>query len=136
MPRLASNELTQRLQARVQMLSYGDLAYYYGPLGDDAPLDEYGHPTGEITPVKVECSVNDAVGKRRMVEAWTDAIDIARLDAEIRFGPNVIVPTKGGKFVITQRHDNPEYADHEFEIIGIQDRGNMGFLCALHRVEI
>lgn len=136
MPRLASDELTQRLHARVADYTYGDIAYYYGPADADGPLDEYGHPTTEATPIKVECSINDAVGKRRTTEMWTDAIDIGKFDAEIRFAPNVITPVKGATFVITQRQGNPEYADHEFEVIGIQDRGNMGFLCALHRVEI
>lgn len=136
MPRLASKELTERLQSRVEEYAYGDLAYYFRPQSATTNLNEYGQPTEVVERVKVPCSLNDSIGKRRSTEAWTEAVDIAKLDAEIRFGPDVIEPEKGGKFLLVQKDDNPEFGDVEYEIVGIQNRGNFGYLCALHRIEV
>jgi hypothetical protein len=122
------------LQRETQRLAYGDVAYYYRPPNPDENLDEFGHPTEVIKGVRLECSFNPASAKSR--EQWTEQIEVAKFDVEIRFGPDEITPKKGGQFKLTTKFDNPEFADQTYEVIGIQDRGNLGYLCALHRVEI
>jgi len=105
--------------------AYTDTAVYIpAPTGED----DYGQPDEAGTQTTLECAFVDG-GK---AESWKSA-DIEILDAEIYFTD--IIPTKGGKLKITKRF-GAVVINKTFEIVGIQDRGAFGYVCALKAVTI
>lgn len=107
--------------------AYTDTAYYI-PAPDLSNLDEYGQPTPAATETLMTCAFVDT-GK---AENWRDA-DIEQLDAEIYFSS--LTPVKGGK-VRTASRFGQAVASRTYEIVGIQDRGAFGWVCALKVVTI
>lgn len=107
--------------------AYTDTAHYI-PAPDTSSLDEYGQPTASTTELLFDCAFVDG-GK---AETWKDA-DIEVLDAEIYF--DAITPTKGGKIKSITRFGQT-VTNKTFEIVGIQDRGAYGFVCALKVVTV
>jgi hypothetical protein len=122
-PRLAS-----QLQRVTEAHAYTDAAVYYGE-PTLVSVDEYGQPTYAATGTTFACSFTD----KPKMELWQDA-DIQAVEAEIRFTD--VTPTKGGRIKITKRFGDSDYADKTFEIIGIQNRGTFGYVCALRAVSI
>jgi hypothetical protein len=45
-----------------------------------------------------------------------------------------VTPSKGDYVTVTGRFDSSAYADRTFEIIGIRNRGTLGYVCALRAV--
>lgn len=107
--------------------AYTDTAHYI-PAPDISNLNEYGQPTVSTSELLILCAFVDG-GK---AELWTSA-DIEILDAEIYF--DVFLPTKGAKIKIITRFGKP-VDNKTFEIVGIQDRGEFGYVCALKAVTI
>lgn len=129
MPRLASNRLVQQLQSRIAGHFYGDTAN----LLSDAvtSLDAFGQPNATVTTTAIACSFTD----KPSVETWKGKFDIEKIDAEIRFATPA--PATANRIVLTGRWDEAAYTDSdEYEIIAIQDRGILGYLCALRKVEV
>jgi len=124
MTRMASARLVAQLQRRTASGFYGDSAF----LLVDVPsgtYDDYNNPILTESAVPLDCSFTD----KPKVEAWQAIGDVEMVEAEIRFkGPR---PTKGNRVKVTGRFDSDTYTDKTFEIIGIQDRGAFGFVCAL-----
>jgi hypothetical protein len=123
MRQLVPPRLSAQLQRRTQAHAYTDTATYIGAL-DPAIVSEYGQPSGTATETTIECSFTD----KPNAERWRGDVDIEMLAAEIRFTSPV--PSKGGRIRITKRFSEA-VAERTFEVIGIQDRGAFGFVCAL-----
>lgn len=115
------------MQTAQGMHAYTDLAIYI-PAADNANLDTYGQPTVSTTETEFICAFVDG-GK---AETWREA-DVETLDAEIYFVD--ITPIKGGTIEITERFGVP-VTHKTYEIVGIQDRGAFGYVCALKAVTI
>lgn len=127
-PRLASAKLTARIQNKVE-------GYFYGSTATISQATQTGIVNGEATVTtvntSVECSfsyINPASRDSR--EKWVGQFDITKLVAELRYNSSP-VPTKGNKVTITGRYDESAYADREFEVAGIINRGRLGYLVAL-----
>lgn len=107
--------------------AYTDTAYYI-PAPDMSNLDEYGQPTVNTSELLIPCAFVDG-GK---AEAWTSA-DIEVLDAEIYF--DALAPSKGAT-VKTVTRFGQVVTSVTYEIVGIQERGAYGYVCALKAVTI
>jgi hypothetical protein len=128
MPQLVSPRLASQLQRRTAAHAYTDTAYYT-PEADLTSLDEYGQPTASTSRVPVSCSFTD----KPKIENWRGDADVESVEAEIRF--TTPAPDKGGRITIARRFGQP-VAERTFEIIGIQDRGTFGYVCALRAVTL
>lgn len=107
--------------------AYTDTAHYI-PAPDLTSLDEYGQPTASTSELLISCAFVDTVKK----ENWRE-MDIEELDAEIYF--DTFAPAKGGKVKSISRFGQT-VTNRTFEIIGIQDRGAFGYVCALKAVTV
>jgi hypothetical protein len=107
--------------------AYTDIAAYI-PAPDPNNLDEYGQPIPSTDEITIDCAFVDEA----KAENWRDA-DIEELDAEIYF--SAYTPTKGGEIKILKRFGQ-DVTNRTFEIIGVQDRGAFGFVCALKAVAL
>jgi hypothetical protein len=87
-------------------------------------LDEYGQPAPVVAETEISCAFVDTA----KAERWQGYADIEEIEAEIYFTD--VTPTKGGKFKIKKRFGQA-VTNKTFEIIGIQDRGAFGYVCAL-----
>ena len=130
MPRLPSARLTKTLQRQTVSQFYGDSATV---LQDTVSvLDVYGQPsTVSTTSTNIACSFTD----KPSMEKWQNFADIAQVEAEIRYA-GTPAPAKGNRITLSGRFDGAGYTDTTFEIIGIQDRDNMGVVCALKKVAL
>lgn len=107
--------------------AYTDTAYYIPP-PDTSTLDEYGQPTASTTKTYFDCAFVDTAKQ----ENWQEA-DIEVVDAEIYF--STLAPAKGGTIKPVTRFGQA-VTERRFEIVGIQDRGAFGYVCALKAVSI
>ena len=122
--RLASPRLVAQLQRRTAEGFYGDSAFLLVDVADGT-YDAYNNPVVTTTSVPLECSFSD----KPKMESWRDYADIEEIEAEIRF--KAPTPTKGNRVKVTGRFDGDTYTDKTFEVVGIQDRGAFGYVCAL-----
>jgi len=130
MTQLITPRLSAELMRRTKGYAFTDLAYYI-PTPDTTTLDEYGQPTASTERVPVTCSFTNKPGMVK--ETWGAGMDIENVEAEIRFTNPT--PTKGGKIIINKMFGEA-VGEKTYEIIGIQDRGAFGFVCALKSVSI
>ena len=107
--------------------AYTDTAHYI-PAPDMSNLDEYGQPTNSTQELLIQCAFVDG-GK---AETWQTA-DIEVLDAEIYF--NAFAPSKGATIKAITRFGRP-VVNKTYEVVGIQDRGAFGYVCALKAITI
>jgi len=107
--------------------AYTDTAYYI-PAPDMSNLDTYGQPVVSVQELLIQCAFVDG-GK---AETWTSA-DIEILDAEIYF--DAFLPTKGATVKPVTRF-GVAVNNKTFEIVGIQDRAEFGYVCALKAITI
>lgn len=107
--------------------AYTDTAHYI-PAPDMSNLDDYGQPAESAQELLIPCAFVDG-GK---AEAWASA-DIEILDAEIYF--DVFAPAKGATVKSITRF-GAVVTNKTYEIVGIQDRGAYGYVCALKAVAI
>lgn len=125
---LVTQRLANQLQRRTESASFTDTANYFAPPSLSV-LDEYGQPTQTTQHTAVSCSFTD----KPAVEKWTGYADIEEIAAEVRVSS--ITPAKGGRFTIISRFGN-DVTEKTYEIVGIQDRGAFGYVCALKAVTI
>ena len=130
MPRLPSERRTKELHARTVSQFYGDTA---AVLSDSVgALDVYGQPsTVTTTTSNIACSFTD----KPSMEKWQNFSDIAQIEAEIRYS-GTPAPAKGNRVTLKGRFDGTGYTDTTYEIVGIQDRDNLGVVCALKKVSL
>jgi hypothetical protein len=107
--------------------AYTDTAHYI-PAPDTSNLDEYGQPTVSTQELLIACAFVDG-GK---AETWKEA-DIEVLDAEIYF--DAFAPNKGATIKSITRFGQT-VTNKTFEIVGIQDRGVFGYVCALKAITL
>lgn len=107
--------------------AYTDKAYYI-PAPDTTNLDGHGQPTASTTKTYFDCAIVDTVKR----ENWRE-MDVEDVEMEIYF--SALAPAKGGKIVPVSRFGQ-SVTEKTFEIVGIQDRGVFGFVCALKAVSI
>ena len=113
------------MRAAQGLHAYTDkVIYIAAPTGTDA----YGQPNVAGVETSIDCAFVDG-GKN---ETWTTA-DVEVIDAEVYFAS--ITPTKGGRIKIIKRFGQ-DVINKTFEIIGIQERGAFGFVCALKAATI
>lgn len=127
--RLANPRLVAQLQRMTASGAYGDTAVLLADV-PTGTYDPYNNPVVTTTETVLACSFTD----KPKMETWKDYADIEVVEAEIRFKSPA--PTKGNRVKVTGRFDNPDYTDKTFEIIGIQDRGDFGYVCALRAVAV
>jgi len=130
MPRLPSERLTKALQRQTVSQFYGDAAAVLSDVV--STLDVYGQPNSvTTTTTAIACSFTD----KPSMEKWQNFSDIAQIEAEIRYA-GTPAPAKGNRVTLKGRFDGTGYTDSTFEIIGIQDRDNMGVVVALKKVSL
>jgi hypothetical protein len=128
MPVFISDRLASRIQRRTEAHAYTDAGYYI-PAPDPNITDTYGQVTVSTTLIPVTCSFTD----KPKMETWRGDADVQGVEAEVRFATPA--PSKGGKFKITERFGQT-VTSQAFEIIGIQNRGTFGYVCALKAVSL
>jgi hypothetical protein len=124
----ANARLVSQLQRETETGFYSDSAFLLVNVGSGV-FDEYNNEIVTVSEVPIECAFTD----KPKMEAWRDFADVQMVEAEIRFAAPT--PTKGNRVKVSGRFDS-EYTDKTFEIIGIQDRGAMGYVCALQAVAV
>lgn len=124
-----SDRLAAQIQRRTEAYTYTDTAVYIPPQSATS-LNSYGQPNGGATEATIDCSFTD----KPNAERWRNDADIQQLDAEIRFD-SATTPTKGGKFRITYQFGQA-VTNRTYEIIGIQNRSQIGYVCALKAISI
>ena len=125
---LPNNRLVSQIQNTIATRIYNDTADYVART--QSGVDTYGQPTYSTTSTSVSCSFTDKVSR----EAWTEYADVESVEAEIRVAS--VTPTKGNYFTLTGRFGDSTFTDKSYEIIGIKDRGEFGFVCALKAVDL
>lgn len=123
---LLSSRLAEQFQRRTEAGFYGDRATYIRRTNSTA--DTFGQLAITTTSTKISCSFSDGGAS----ESWKDYADVEQIDATIRF--TAPVPAKGDQITLTGRYENSDYTDRTFEIVGIRDRGVLGYVCALRAV--
>ena len=126
MPRLASPRLTAMLQRETETRFYGDTATLV--VRTASTPDSFGQATFSTISTSFACNFSDKPAS----ESWREYADIGQVDAEVRF--SAVTPSKGDYITITGRFDDTTYTDKTFEIIGIRNRGALGYVCALRAV--
>jgi hypothetical protein len=128
--KLANNSLINRLQSRVASQVYNDTAsILVDTVGN---LDVNGQPTSKTTAAtSVACSFTD----KFKMENWAGYADISEIAAELRYNSSP-APAKGYRVTLTGRFGDSDFTDETYEIIGIRDRGDMGYKVALKVIEI
>lgn len=131
--RIAGARQVAQIQDRIESHVYTDTATYYASAPAEGSQDAHGQPPTptEGAGAKIDCSFSDKPSK----EVWADYADIDEIAGEIRINDDFI-PDKGGQFLVTGRFDELTGRDQVYEIVGIRDRGAMGFLCLLKFVTI
>ena len=128
--KLANNRLVNQLQGFVEDAVYNDTADIL--VDTTGNLDVNGQPTSKTTAsTSVACSFTN----KPKEENWVGYADISQLAAEIRYAGSP-APAKGNRVKLTGRFGDSSYTDETFEIIGIQDRGDMGYKVALKAIAV
>jgi len=127
MPLLTNSRIAEQLDRETQELFYSDIAkiYQYTVTG----YDDYGQPETTTVSTEISCSFTDKISPER----WKDFADVAEFVAEIRFQSPT--PSKGNRVELKDFFDTA-YTDKTYEIAGIRDRGEFGYVCALKDVKI
>ena len=125
--RLANDRIVAQIQGRLVNSFYGDTANYI--TRTQSGSDTFGQPTYTETTTAISCSFTDTVSN----EAWKSFADVQTVDAEIRFAS--VTPSKGDAITLTVRFDSA-YTDKRYYIVGIKDRGAVGYVCALKAVDV
>jgi len=129
MPSLTNSRLIASIQRRSEDNFYSDTALLVVDVATGA-VDEFNNPVITTTETAINCSYNELSAK----EQWRSYGDLGVVEAEIRFlSPT---PTKGNHVKITSRYGGEPITSKTFEIISIDNRAAMGFLCALKAVEL
>lgn len=129
MPRAMSPRLTKQLQRTVETMFYGDTA---AVLTDTiTALNGFGQPSVTETSTSISCSFTD---KPFEFEKWRDYADVESIIAQARFTSPA--PSKGNRLTVTARFEDGDYVDKTYEIIGIMDRGVLGYVVDLKAVQI
>ena len=126
--RLASKRLTEQMQRVAASDFYGDTANYITRTASTP--NSFGELTYTETTTAISCSFTDTTS----AESWRQFADVQTVDGEIRFSS--ITPRKGDAITITGRFDNSTFTDKRYHIVGIKDRGALGFVCALKAVDL
>lgn len=127
---LPNNRLAEQLQRVAENSFYGDDGFLIKSVASGT-YDTYNHPVMTVTNIPVSGSFTDKPSR----EIWKDHLDLAVIEGEIRFKSQT-APDKGDKFRITGRFGSQNYPDKTYEIMGIVNRGQFGFVCALKTVEV
>ena len=129
MPLLINQRLAAQIERRTSNLFYGDRALLLIDV-DTGTVDDLNNPIVTTNEVPIDCSYTELTPS----EQWRNYGDVGIVDGEIRFnGPT---PTKGNRFKIISRFDGIPLPGNEMEIISINDRNSLGFLCALKAVSL
>jgi len=124
--------LTSVLQRMTKKVAYSDS----GALIKNVGTGTFNADNFEITtPVAISfpCSFTNIVTNRRR-EVWKDFADIQEIDAEVRFEQGN--PEKGDTFRLDKRFGVSKFTPLTYEIVAIDDRTGLGWLCALKAVRV
>lgn len=127
---LASDRLTSQLQGMTERYLYGDDGFLIKSV-PSGTYDTYNHPVVSTSSIPVTGSFSDKPSH----ETWKDHVDLAEINAEFRFKSQT-APEKGDQFKIVGRFGSLNYPNKTYEIAGIVNRGNFGFVIALKAVEV
>ena len=126
--RLPSSRLVSQMQNILERSFYGDTANYI--TRTVSGTNTYNEPVYTETTTAMTCSFTD----KATVENWREFDDVQIVDAEIRF--STPVPSKGDAITVTSRFDLSSFTDRRYHIIGIKDRGALGYVCALRAIDL
>ena len=124
--RVFSARTTAILQREVESNFYGDTASIIQVT--PGTLDANGIPAKTPVSTSVSCSFTDEPS----MEIWRDFTDVEEVEAEIRYAGSP-TPAKGNTVTLSGRFDST-YTNKTYEVIGIRDRGAMGYMVALKAV--
>jgi len=122
--RLLDRRSTKRLASLSVQYAFGDKARYYSE-PDLSSLDNAGQPTETTDYEEIDCNFTDKVSS----ENWIDLVDAENIQAEIRL--KAIEPNKGGRFELMKKFNLDLATSLTYEIVGIKNRGEFGYVCAL-----
>jgi len=126
---LTNQRLVSQIQRRTNDLFYADTALLLIDV-DSGTVDEFNNPVITTTKVPIDCSYHELSSK----EQWRGYGDLGIVEAEIRFeNPK---PTKGNRIEITSRYGGEPLPAVTLEIVSIDNRADMGFLCGLKKVSL
>lgn len=103
--------------------AYTDRALYT-TTADPNTVDDYGQPTASAVTISLDCAFVDTTN----AEKWRGDAEIETIDAEVFFTGTT--PTKGGTITILKRFGQ-DVTNKTYQIVGVQDRGAYGWVCAL-----
>jgi hypothetical protein len=129
MPILTSSRLVSQIQRMTKESFYADTALLLIDV-DSGTVDEFNNPVITTTKVPIDCSYHELSSK----EQWRGYGDIGIVEGEIRFANPK--PTKGNRVEITSRYGGEPLPGVTLEIVSIDNRSTMGFLCALKRISL
>lgn len=118
----------QNMRDAQSIHAYTDYGVYIAP-PSLASLDDYGQPTTAGAETPGACAFRDSA----KAERWNLGEEIQQLDGEVDF--TFITPEKGGRFRIVERF-GASVNQVTYEIVGINDRGAYGYVCALRAVSL
>lgn len=126
---LTNSRITAQIQRRTKDSFYSDKAMLIVDVTSGL-LDDYNNPIKTSQNVPIDCSYHELSSR----EQWRSYGDLGIAEAEIRFAAPT--PTKGNKVQILSRYGGQPIPSKTFEIVSIDNRADMGFLCALKAVEL
>ena len=129
MPILTNSRLIERIQRMTEDSFYADTALLLIDV-DSGTVDEFNNPVITTAKVPLNCSYHELSSR----EQWRGYGDLGIVESEIRFANPK--PTKGNRIEITSRYGGQPLPEVTLEIVGIDNRAGMGYLCALKRVSL
>jgi len=126
---LTNSRIVAQIQRRAKESFYSDTALLLIAV-DTGTVDEFNNPVVTTQNVPIDCSYHELSSR----EQWRNYGDLGIVEAEIRFAAPT--PTKGNKVQVTSRFGGQPIPSKTFEIVSIDNRADMGFLCTLKAVEL
>lgn len=126
---LSNDRLAKQIKRMTESEFYSDTGFVIKKVSGGT-YDAYNQPVTTDSEIPVACAFTDSPSRER----WQDIQDVENVDAEVRFVATK--PEKGDRFKIVSRFASDAYTDVTFEIIGIRNRGTLGYVCALRRVQV
>ena len=129
MPVLPNERLAGYIRRYTESTFFGDEAVYIA--FTSGTQDSYGQPARTAKNYTIACSFSEQAS----AEDWKDYADVETNDSEIRFSLQSFTPNKGDRVKLTKRYGTA-VTNVTFEIVGIRDRGAIGYVCALRDVNV
>jgi hypothetical protein len=125
---LPNARLVDQLQRITDKSFYSDKAYILRKV-DSGTFDAYNHPIQTVSEIQIDCSFTD----RPTRDIWKTNENLNQIEAEIRFASPE--PLNSDQIKITDRFGK-EVSNITYEVVGISNRGEFGYVVALKAVSV